>query len=414
MACWGDGHKQETRFRILANAPTGEGATRRVAPRGGLAVGGDLRVEFEDGFDLDGDVAGEGAHADGAAGTDAGFVTEDLGEEFGAAVDDLGVLAEVGGGVDHAEEFDDLFDAVEGAELVAEGGEHGEAGLAGGLAGVVEGEFGADLAGDVVAFGKVGAVAGEIGEIAGDDDGFVDATFGGSGWEGDGELGELGFGAHGVVFGSQFSVRSYCGLGVVEELAIFPEVAEAGDEGEEGGEVDDEGLDVGMAAGVGFEDGFEEFTPGFVGSGFEHEIEDGDDLPEHLVFAEFFGGEHDILADGDLADACDEEFAREDDDGDPGGEHAVFDEDDESGGDEDFIGEGIEEFAEVGDEVAGAGDGAVEVVGDGGGCEDEQGDAEGVGEGEMETGHEHHRQNQTGEGKLVGEVHGVRRGVKGH
>ena len=116
-------------------------------------------MKFEDGFDFDGDVAGERAHADGAAGADAGFVTEDLGEEFGAAVDDLGVLAEVGGGVDHAKEFDDLFDAVEGAELVAEGGEHGETGLAGGLAGFVEGEFGADLAGDVVAIGKERAVA---------------------------------------------------------------------------------------------------------------------------------------------------------------------------------------------------------------------------------------------------------------
>jgi len=195
------------------------------------------------------------------------------------------------------------------------------------------------------------------------------------------------------------------GLGVVEELAVFPEVAESRDERQEGGEVDDEGLDVGVAAGVGFEDGFEEFTPGFVGSGFEHEIEDGDDLPEHFVFAEFFGGEHDVLADGDLADAGDEELAREDDDGDPGGEHAVFDEDDEGGGDENFIGEGIEEFAEIGDEVALPGDGAVEVVGDGGGGEDEEGDAEGVGEGEMETGHEHQRQNQTGDGELVGQVH---------
>ena len=189
-----DGHKRET----------------RVSPR--LAGGktwttlGSRGVKFEDGFDLDGDVAGEGAHADGAAGADAGFVTEDLGEEFGAAVDDLGVLAEVGGGVDHAEEFDDLFDAVEGAELVAEGGEHGEAGLAGGLAGFVEGEFGADLAGDVVAIGKERAVTGEVGEVAGDDDGFVDAAFGRCWGEGDGELGELGFGAHGFL-GSRFGIR---------------------------------------------------------------------------------------------------------------------------------------------------------------------------------------------------------------
>jgi hypothetical protein len=32
----------------------------------------------------------------------------------------------------------------------------------------------------------------------------------------------------------------------------------------------------------------------------------------------------------------------------------------------------------------------------------------------METGHEHQRQNQTGDGELVGKVHGVLRGVEGH
>ena len=96
--------------------------------------------EFEDPFDFSGDVAWEWAGAEGAAGTDAEFLAEDGGEEFGAAIDDLGVVVEVGGGVDEAEELDDAFDAVERAEFSAEGGEHGEADLASGGVAFFEGE----------------------------------------------------------------------------------------------------------------------------------------------------------------------------------------------------------------------------------------------------------------------------------
>ena len=53
--------------------------------------------EFEDAFDFSGDVAWERSGAEGAAGTDAEFLAEDGGEEFGAAIDDLGVVVEVGG-----------------------------------------------------------------------------------------------------------------------------------------------------------------------------------------------------------------------------------------------------------------------------------------------------------------------------
>ena len=96
--------------------------------------------EFEDPFDFSGDVAWERAGAEGAAGTDAEFLAEDGGEEFGAAIDDLGVVVEVGGGVDEAEELDDAFDAVERAEFSAERGEHGETDLAGGGVAFFEGE----------------------------------------------------------------------------------------------------------------------------------------------------------------------------------------------------------------------------------------------------------------------------------
>lgn len=40
----------------------------------------DLRVDFEDGFDFDGDAAGEGVGAEGAAGGDASVFAEDVAE----------------------------------------------------------------------------------------------------------------------------------------------------------------------------------------------------------------------------------------------------------------------------------------------------------------------------------------------
>ena len=80
-------------------------------------------LDFENDFDLYRDIARERTHADGAAGADAGFFSPDLGEELRAAVDDLGMISEVGHAVDHAEHFDDSFDAVETAEFCLEGGQ---------------------------------------------------------------------------------------------------------------------------------------------------------------------------------------------------------------------------------------------------------------------------------------------------
>ena len=47
----------------------------------------------------------------------AASVAEDFDEEVGAAVDDFGLVAEVGGAVDHAKDLHDADDAVEVAEL---------------------------------------------------------------------------------------------------------------------------------------------------------------------------------------------------------------------------------------------------------------------------------------------------------
>ena len=75
-------------------------------------------AKFQDAFDLDGDVAGERAHADGAAGGPPPF-TENVDHQFAESVDDLRVPLKVGDTVHHAEHFQHAPDAVEAAELRA-------------------------------------------------------------------------------------------------------------------------------------------------------------------------------------------------------------------------------------------------------------------------------------------------------
>jgi hypothetical protein len=96
----------------------GEGLGRGLAVPVVLGNGTNpVSLEEENAFDFDGDVPWEWAHADGAAGTDAVFGAEYVRKEFATAVDDLGVVEKIRGGIDHTEEFDDPFDSVEGAEL---------------------------------------------------------------------------------------------------------------------------------------------------------------------------------------------------------------------------------------------------------------------------------------------------------
>src|SRR5262249_23299226 len=101
-----------------------DGGTADQAKRGrGVTLPARRGVSFdlEDTFDLDGDVAGQGDQADGAACADAGVLAEDLGHQFGKAVDDGGVLPELRGAVDHAERLDQALDLVQRPELVAHG-----------------------------------------------------------------------------------------------------------------------------------------------------------------------------------------------------------------------------------------------------------------------------------------------------
>src|SRR5262245_65593321 len=81
-------------------------------------VTGASRLDRKDGLDLDRDLAGQRAHADSGAGMAPG-IAEHLHEQVGAAVDYLGLVGELGHGVDHAEQLHHVVDAVERAERLA-------------------------------------------------------------------------------------------------------------------------------------------------------------------------------------------------------------------------------------------------------------------------------------------------------
>jgi hypothetical protein len=104
--------------------------------------------------------------------------------------------------------------------------------------------------------------------------------------------------------------------------------------------------------------------------------DDRDDLDDSLELAELAGFDGEALGGGDGAEAGDQELAANDQDGDPGGNDAgvIRDQDDVGGGDQELVGEGVEEHADGGDLFAAAGEIAVEAVGDAGEDEDGAGD----------------------------------------
>jgi hypothetical protein len=70
--------------------------------------------QFDNHFDLDGDMAGELVDADSRAGV-AAAVAEDLDQEFGGVVHGEWLVAEARGAGDEAEDLDDASRAVEAA-----------------------------------------------------------------------------------------------------------------------------------------------------------------------------------------------------------------------------------------------------------------------------------------------------------
>ncbi len=83
----------------------------------------------------------------------------------------------------------------------------------------------------------------------------------------------------------------------------------------------------------------------------ENGSDDGDNLQDHLQFAEVAGLNGEAFGGGNTAKSGDEEFASQDQNHDPGG-HEIgreADEEDESGGDEEFVGHGVEKDSHAAD-----------------------------------------------------------------
>ena len=176
-------------------------------------------------------------------------------------------------------------------------------------------------------------------------------------------------GAHGGLPAFFFELEEFGAAagfdGLVEAGPEFEEVISGGDEGEEHGAPE---------GGVG---------PGEERGGIAcgHDEGDSEDLDGGFGFAEVGGGDGIAFGGGDGAEAGDGEFAADDEDGHPGGDAVDLNGGDEGGGDEEFVGDGVEEHADGGDLVPAAGEVAIEEVGEGGDEEDEEGE-EVVGDGE--------------------------------
>src|SRR5262249_29576841 len=154
-------------------------------------------LHLEDHLDLDGDAAGQLGHPHRRARV-ATLLAEDLDHEIGEAVDDLGLLAEALGRVDHAQHLDDALDLVEAAQHGARRAEEIDAHLARDLVAILRGEIAPDLAARRrLALDAAGAVPGEEEQVAHTDARDVVAAGLGRIGEGEAELLDAAFSTHG-------------------------------------------------------------------------------------------------------------------------------------------------------------------------------------------------------------------------
>ena len=139
--------------------------------------------------------------------------------------------------------------------------------------------------------------------------------------------------------------------------------------------------------------------------GHEH-VHDVDDLQHRLELAVLVGGDGDALRDADDAQHADGDLAADDDHGDPGGDAVLADQRDERRGDEQLVGERVEELPERRDLLVAPRHVAVELVG--GRREDEDGGGGDVAVGlrdPREQQHQEHGDEQDPrDGDGVGEV----------
>src|SRR5580698_321318 len=131
-------------------------------------------AQFQNALDLDGDIARQRAHADGAPRGTAGLA-KDVDHQFAKAVDDLRMPLEIGDRVDHAEDFEHASDAIETSQLSAERGEDGQPDLPRRPLPLLFVEFRPNLAADHAAVGQERSVPRHIEDVARLNDGVVNA-----------------------------------------------------------------------------------------------------------------------------------------------------------------------------------------------------------------------------------------------
>jgi hypothetical protein len=128
------------------------------------------------------------------------------------------------------------------------------------------------------------------------------------------------------------------------------------------------------------------------------------------MFANFFGGEDNPFLACDEADAGDEKLAGDNQGDKPDGEESCAKEADEGDGDEKFVGERIEEAAEIRFDFPEAGEMPVEPIGESGGDEEGESEPSGPsGDGGMGAGLEKNEEDKggydAGDGEPVGKSH---------
>src|ERR1700739_4910512 len=94
-------------------------------------------------------------------------LAEDLHEQIGATIDDLGRIVEVGGGIDHAKQLDDEVDAVERAERITHGGKQTQSDQPRAPVAFLNADIDVKLAGELFTVGVAGALTGEIKNVPG-------------------------------------------------------------------------------------------------------------------------------------------------------------------------------------------------------------------------------------------------------
>jgi hypothetical protein len=152
----------------------------------------------------------------------------------------------------------------------------------------------------------------------------------------------------------------------------------------------------------------------------ENGSNDGDDLDDGFEFADLAGFDSEAFSGRDAAQAGDKELAADNEDCNPGLDDAgvIADQDDVGSGDQELVGQGVEEHTHGGDLAAAAGEVPVEAVGDAGEDKNDAGDdlllaateaGGGValpGEGRREDPDEQRNAGNTAHRDGVGQVHG--------